>query len=83
VSGTASSETAGANCGQPAIEGTIANSFERKEQSQGDHFTGIEHCLAMFGYIDHPVIYATKQFCDKILGTHGVLLSALALTPKA
>ena len=68
---------------QPAIEGTIADSFERKEQGQGDYFTGMEHCLAMFGYISHQVIYAAKQFYDKILVTHGVLLSALASTPKA
>lgn len=68
---------------QPAIESTVSDSLERKEQGQGDHFAGIERSLAMLAHIGHQVVYATKQFCDKILSTHGVLLSALASTPKA
>jgi hypothetical protein len=68
---------------QPTIEGTVANPLECKEQGQGDDFTGIERCLAMFVRIAHQVIYAAKQFYDKMFRTHGVLLSALASTPKA
>jgi hypothetical protein len=29
------------------------------------------------------IIYAAEEFCDKMFSSHGVLLSALALTPKA
>ena len=34
---------------QPAIEGTVAHAFQRMQQPQGDHFTGPEVGLGMFG----------------------------------
>src|ERR671927_811057 len=34
---------------QPAIEGTIPDSLWRMQQSQGDHLTGPEEGLRMFG----------------------------------
>src|SRR5436853_572638 len=34
---------------QPAIEGTIPDTFERMQQSQGHHLTGPEAGLGMFG----------------------------------
>jgi hypothetical protein len=34
---------------QPAIEGPVAPAFERMQQSQGDHLTGPEARLRMFG----------------------------------
>jgi hypothetical protein len=37
----------------------------------------------MLPAIGHLVIYATEQLYDKMFRTHGVLLSALALAPKA
>jgi len=34
---------------QPAIEGPLASAFQRMQQSQGDHLTGPEARLRMFG----------------------------------
>jgi hypothetical protein len=52
---------------QPTIERAVASALERKEQGQGDHFTGIECCLAMFVHIGHVVIYEAEQIYDKNL----------------
>ena len=50
---------------EPAIKGAGADTFERKEQGQGDQFTGIQMRIRMFGHIDHRGIDPIKQGNDK------------------
>src|SRR6266436_6540312 len=53
---------------QPAIERTVASAFERMQQPQGDHLTGPEVGLGMFGDACQLVIDLTEQGGDKIDG---------------
>jgi hypothetical protein len=53
---------------QPAIERTVASAFERMQQPQGDHLTGPEAGLGMFGEACQLVIDLTEQGGDKIDG---------------
>src|SRR6266702_7618566 len=53
---------------QPAIEGPIAHAFEGMQQSQGDHLTGPEVGLGMFGDRAHLLIDLIEQRRDKLDG---------------
>src|SRR5262249_60533907 len=60
---------------QPAIEGAVAPAFERVQQPQGDHFTGPEVGLGMFGDGAQLLIDLVEQRRDQLLGGHTALLS--------
>jgi hypothetical protein len=45
---------------QPPIEGAVADAFERMQQPQGDHLTGPEVGLGMFGEAGQMVIDLTE-----------------------
>src|SRR5215475_1782290 len=53
---------------QPAIEGPIADAFEGMQQSQGDHLTGPEVGLGMFGDRAQLLIDLIEQRRDKLDG---------------
>src|SRR5262249_12851537 len=53
---------------QPAIEGTIPDPFERMQESQGDHLTGPEEGLRMFGDRAQLLIDLREQRRDKLDG---------------
>src|SRR5262249_49119076 len=65
---------------QPAIEGPIAHAFEGMQQSQGDHLTGPEVGLGMFGYSAQLLIDLIEQRRDKIHCDHGLLRSSQGCT---
>ena len=54
--------------GQPAIEGAVAHAFEGMEEPQGDHLTGPEVGLGMFGDGGEMVIDLAKEGRDKLDG---------------
>src|SRR5882724_5746662 len=60
---------------QPAIKGAVAPAFEGVEQPQGDHLTGPEASLGMFGDGAQLVIDLSEQGGDKVHGGHTALLS--------
>src|SRR5215510_6743808 len=60
---------------QPPIERAVADAFERMQQPQGDHLTGPEVRLRMFGDGAHLLIDLVEQGRDKIEGDHGLLRS--------
>ena len=59
---------------EPAIDGPIANAFERKQNGNRDHFAGIQAGLSVFLRLGHPIIHAAKQVDDKIFGSHDYTL---------
>ena len=59
---------------QPAVEGAIADSLQGEQQGQRHHFARIQLRLGMFLGGRHRIIYAAKQFSDKIYSRHGDLL---------
>src|SRR5262249_24598968 len=59
---------------QPAIEGAIPAPFEGMQQSQGDHLTGPEVRLRMFGEGVQLLINLIEQGGDKFHGRHAALL---------
>src|SRR5215471_9992960 len=61
---------------QPAIERPIADAFESMQQAQGDHLTGPEMGLGMFGDRAHLLIDFIEQRRDKIHGDHKLLRSS-------
>src|SRR5256885_4605028 len=65
---------------QPAIEGPGAHAFEGVEQPQGDHLTGPEVRLRMFGDGAQLLIDLIEQRRDKIEGDHGLLRSWQGVT---
>jgi hypothetical protein len=65
---------------QPAIEGTVAYSFQRKQDPQSHNFTWIKIRLDMFSHPFHSIIDPNEQRNDKILGGHGSLSFRLSLT---
>src|SRR6266545_506405 len=65
---------------QPPIEGVVADAFERMQQPQGDHLTGPEVRLRMFGDGAHLLIDLVEQCRDKIEGDHGLLRSWQGVT---
>src|SRR5215468_4909825 len=58
---------------QPAIEGPGAHAFQRMQQPQGDHLTGPEVGLGMFGDRAQLLINLIEQRRDKLGGNHGLL----------
>src|SRR5215831_10169995 len=58
---------------QPAIEGPVADAFERMQQPQGDHFAGPEMSLGMCGDRAQLLINLIEQRGDKLGGNHGLL----------
>src|SRR5499433_4207887 len=58
---------------QPAIKGPVAHAFEGMEQPQGDHLTGPEVRLRMFGDGAYLLIDLREQRRDKIHCDHGLL----------
>src|SRR5262245_59858655 len=60
---------------QPAIEGSIADAFQRMQQSQGDDLAGPEMGLGVFGDGAQLLIDFIEQRGDKLHGHHTALLS--------
>src|SRR5262250_1666073 len=58
---------------QPPIEGAVAHAFEGMQQPQGDHLTGPEVRLRMFGNGAQLLIDLIEQRGDKLDGDHGLL----------
>ena len=58
---------------QPAREGPVADAFEGMQQPQGDHLTGPEVRLGMFGDGSQLLIDLVEQRRDKLDGGHGLL----------
>ena len=50
---------------QPSIKGPIADPFDRKEDSHGDDFTGLQVCQVIFGNSRYGLI-PIEQFADKV-----------------
>src|SRR5262249_9611541 len=65
---------------QPAIERPVAHPFQGMQQPQGDHLTGPEVRLRMFGDGAHLLIDFVEQGCDKIEGNHGLLRAWQGMT---
>src|SRR5262249_8121860 len=65
---------------QPAIEGPVADAFEGMQQPQGEHLTGPEVGLGMFGDRAQLLIDLIEQRRDKIHGDHGLLRSSPGCT---
>jgi hypothetical protein len=55
---------------QPPIERTVADAFERMQEPQGDHLTGPEVGLGMFGDGAYLLIDFIEQRRDKLQGHH-------------
>src|SRR4029450_8030185 len=61
---------------QPAIEGPVSHAFQRMQQSQGDHLTGPEAGIRMFGDGTQLLIDLIEQGGHKLHGGgHAALLS--------
>src|SRR5215831_2947416 len=60
---------------QPAIEGAVADAFERMQEPQGDHLTGPEVRFGMFGDGTQLLIDLAEQRRDQLHGDHATLLS--------
>lgn len=56
---------------QPAVESSERDTFERKEQADGDQLAGVETRLGMFRQMTDAVVYQTEEMYDKIQGSHG------------
>src|SRR5262249_49591517 len=65
---------------QPAIEGPVASAFEGVQESQGDHLTGPEVRLRVFGDRAQLLIDLIEQRRDKIDGGHRLLRSSQGCT---
>src|SRR5215813_11615736 len=65
---------------QPPIEGSVADAFERMQQPQGDHLTGPEVGLGVFGDRAQLLIDLREQRRDKIHCDHGLLRSSPGCT---
>src|SRR4029450_10795433 len=57
------------------MERPVAHAFEGMEQSQGDHLTGPEVRLGVFGHVVQLLIDFIEQRGDKLHGHHTALLS--------
>jgi hypothetical protein len=57
----------------PALEGTMADPFERMEEPQGDHRTGAEVCSRVCGDVEQMVSDLAKSGDDKIDRRHRLL----------
>jgi hypothetical protein len=65
---------------QPTLEGPIANSFERKQHSQGDNLTRIKVRLVVFAGAFHLIVNAAEQVNDKIFCSHEVSPFVVSVT---
>ena len=65
---------------QPSVKSSIAHAFDGEQQRQRHYLAWVKIGLAMFTSVKHLVIYSTKQLCDKIGRSHGVLLFLSVLT---
>src|SRR6266516_4149546 len=65
---------------QPPIQRTVADAFERMQQPQGDHLTGPQVGLGMFGDSAQLLIDFIGQRRDKIHCDHGLLRSSPGCT---
>src|SRR5262249_9733730 len=65
---------------QPAIEGAVADAFEGMQEPQGDHLTGPEVGLGMFGDGAQLLIDLREQRRDKLHCDHGLLRSSPGCT---
>ena len=52
----------------------MAWSKDGMEQADSRDLTGPQFGLGMFGQLLHLVVHFTKQFGDKIFGSHAILL---------
>ena len=59
---------------QPAMERPVAHAFEGMEESQGDHLTGPEVRLGVFGHIVELLIDVVEQSGDQVPGGQAALL---------
>src|SRR5215475_751007 len=66
---------------QPAIEGSIADAFERMQQPQGDDLAGPEMGLGVFGDSAQLLIDFIEQRGDKLHGHHTALLAGMLCFP--
>ncbi len=57
---------------QPPLEGTKVIAFQRKQNPNGDQFTGIQLRIRSFPNILHPIIDVTENVDDNIFGSHQV-----------
>ncbi len=60
---------------QPAREGSVADAFEGMEEPQGDHLTGPEAGIWVFGDGAYLLVDLVEQRRDKIDGAHRLLRS--------
>src|SRR5262249_7803825 len=60
---------------QPPIKRPVAPAFERMQESQGDHLTGPEVGLRVFGDGAHLLIDLIEQRRDQLHRSHAALLS--------
>src|SRR5438093_2133518 len=65
---------------QPPIKRAVAHAFARMQQPQGDHLTGPEVGLGVFGESAQLLIDLVEQRGDKIQGDHGLLRSWQGVT---
>src|SRR5262245_21718940 len=65
---------------QPAIEGPVASAFEGVQESHGDHLTGPEVRLRVFGDRAQLLIDLIEQRRDKLDGGHRLLRSSQGCT---
>jgi hypothetical protein len=66
--------------GQPPVKCAVTDAFERMQEPQGDHLTGPEVGLGMFGNSAHLLIDLIEQRRDKIHCGHGLLRSSPGCT---
>src|SRR5215831_11488592 len=59
---------------QPAMERSVAHAFEGMQHPQGDHLTGPEVRLGVFGAVVHLPIDVVEQGDDKVPCGHAALL---------
>src|SRR5262249_12482222 len=65
---------------QPAIEGPVPHTFQGMQQPQGDHLTGPEGRLRMFGNGAQLLIDLIEQRSDKLDGDHRLLRACQGVT---
>ncbi len=54
----------------PAVEGTVADAFESKQQAERDHLAWMQHGLRMFLLVRHGIVNTAEQLRGKIVDGH-------------
>ncbi len=67
---------------QPAVECSKVAPLEGKQQAHGHQFARPQSRLGMFRDVRHLIVHYAEQADDKILGSHGVLLSLRSGQPE-